>query len=289
MKIASFDIGIKNMAYCVFEYNADISGSRYPNIIDWNVLNLGDTEVLHCCNQTLKKSSQICNKKAKFMKTTSTGSQYFCVTHAKNSEYIIPNKIHTSLYVKKLKKDELINYMNANCISMPELGDSKKLLLEQVLFFFQTRVLDKIKKPKNANIVDLVTIGKNIKRDFNVLNSMNGLDQVIIENQISPIASRMKTIQGLLTQYFIMKYDENLCITYVSSSNKLKGLEKQNTGIASEYKQHKKDAIAHTKDFLENPIYMSWKHILSHSKKDDLADCFLQGIQFIRNSFGKTK
>ena len=28
---------------------------------------------------------------------------------------------------------------------------------------------------------------------------------VIIENQISPIANRMKTIQGMITQYFIMK------------------------------------------------------------------------------------
>jgi hypothetical protein len=50
---------------------------------------------------------------------------------------------------------------------------------------------------------------------------MLGVDVVLIENQISPIAKRMKDVQVLLTQYFIMKSDETVII-YVSSSNKLK-------------------------------------------------------------------
>ena len=46
------------------------------------------------------------------------------------------------------------------------------------------------------------------------------IDCVLIENQISKIASTMKTIQGMITQYFVMSHVEN--IHYISSYNKLK-------------------------------------------------------------------
>ena len=47
------------------------------------------------------------------------------------------------------------------------------------------------------------------------------ITHVLIENQISPIATRMKTLQGMLTQYYI-DHLENVDITFVSSVNKLK-------------------------------------------------------------------
>jgi len=48
----------------------------------------------------------------------------------------------------------------------------------------------------------------------------------------------MKTIQGMLAQYFIMRGQPNIVIEFVSSSNKLKDfvMEKNTT-----YTQHKKD------------------------------------------------
>ena len=106
---------------------------------------------------------------------------------------------------------------------------------------------------------------------------MNNIDVVLIENQISPIANRMKTIQGMLAQYFIMKYDE-IKIEFISSSGKLKGLSKENENLDSNYKQNKKDAVFHCNQYLEKDIYKEWKYVLNTDKKDDLADCFLQGI-----------
>ena len=45
------------------------------------------------------------------------------------------------------------------------------------------------------------------KTEFDKIDKLKDITHIIIENQISPIATRMKTIQGLLTQYFIMKYN----------------------------------------------------------------------------------
>ena len=48
--------------------------------------------------------------------------------------------------------------------------------------------------------------------------------------------------------------------------------------------QHKKDSIQICQQFLDNNDSMlQWKDILNTSKKDDLADSFLQGIWYIKN------
>jgi hypothetical protein len=70
------------------------------------------------------------------------------------------------------------------------------------------------------------------------------IDFILIENQIGPIANRMNSIQGMLTQYFIMKGLYN--IKYVSASNKLKNLIEKNTS----YSERKKQSILIAKDIL---------------------------------------
>jgi hypothetical protein len=106
------------------------------------------------------------------------------------------------------------------------------------------------------------------------------ITHVILENQISTIANRMKTIQGMLAQYFIMRGRPDIVIEFVSSSNKLKDFvaEKNTT-----YKQHKKDGIAICSRFLENnPGWSGWVSVLQTTKRDDLADSFLQGIWYLK-------
>ena len=91
----------------------------------------------------------------------------------------------------------------------------------------------------------------------------------------------MKTVKRMLTQYFIM---QEVCphIEYISSSNKLKDLT--NKTEENSYKQHKKDSIIICQKFLDNnePLFC-WKNILNTTKKDVLADSFLQGIWYIKH------
>ena len=65
---------------------------------------------------------------------------------------------------------------------------------------------------------------------------------------------------------------------FLQSLSKLKGFEKQNTDVASEYSQHKKDAVFYCKQLLNTEKYERWKFMMEAKKKDDLADCFLQGV-----------
>jgi hypothetical protein len=270
--IASFDIGIKNMAYCILDTSSDPNN---PIIKDWNVINLIQTNsVTHTCNQTCK-NKKICGKTAKFVKN----NNYYCNIHAKNSGFIIPSKKTTLQYFKKQKKDELIKIANMLFINIDNMN--RDIIIEKINKHYENNSLEIINNKKiKANDVDLVSIGKSIKLNFNNIPIMKNIGVVLIENQISPIANRMKTIQGMLAQYFIMNYD-NIQIEFISSSGKLKGLSKENENLDSNYKQNKKDAIFHCSQYLEKDIYKEWSDILNTDKKDDLADCFLQGISWI--------
>jgi hypothetical protein len=135
--------------------------------------------------------------------------------------------------------------------------------------------------------VDLITIGKNMKQELDKVLEMGGLDVsdtkididiAIIENQISTIASRMKTLQGMIAQYFIMKHTPH--IEFISASNKLKMFI---TKKKTTYTERKAESVEITAELLETKEeFRNFKGYLNkNKKKDDLADCFLQGIYYL--------
>ena len=151
-------------------------------------------------------------------------------------------------------------------------------------------------KPKKANYtyahdLDLITYGRNMMKHLDAILFAEGalpapIDMMIIENQISTLASRMKTLQGMLTQYFIMKNVPQ--IEFISASCKLKLFTDANSedgGVdASTYADRKKSGIIVCRSLGEisrkhNSDYVKWMPVFeNHKKKDDLADCFLQGL-----------
>ena len=303
MKVISFDIGIKNMAYCVLS-----STDNYdkPIIIhDWNVLSMVEenNSITYPCNCSIpgknkKTPSKLCGKKSKYQKN----EQYFCEKHAKkNTQWIIPTKQHSLSYIKKQKVQDIITLCNTHMLLIHH--DVKTLkkdkLVEILMEFYQQRCYEPIiaSKKINANDVDLICIGKSIKRLFNQLPDIDSITHVLIENQISPIANRMKTIQGMLAQYFIMKSD-NIHIEFVSSSHKLRQFKDisgiipiQNTITPVDktvknpnYKSHKNDGILYTNQILcKNDDFNKWSSAMNTPKKDDLADAFLQGLWYFKN------
>ena len=281
MKILSIDVGIKNLAICALETletpeTLELNVNAYKNfkIIYWNIINLSEEKkYCNCCNST-KKTVKQCIKPAIFYKDDSL----FCKTHAKNSKYLLPETINK---YKSLKLDALINLCEQHNIKYSE--STKSSLIKTIETYIEHSCL--ISLPKlNCNTINLIEIGKSIKSNLDNLNESTNLfmniDFILIENQIGPIANRMNSIQGMLTQYFIMKGLYN--IKYVSASNKLKNLIEKNTS----YSERKKQSILIAKDILikKNIDKKYIDFFESHSKKDDLADSLLQAIWFIKEN-----
>ena len=125
-----------------------------------------------------------------------------------------------------------------------------------------------------------------MKKKFNKIFENIQVDGVIIENQIGPLAMRMKTLQGMIMQHFIEK---NIpLVEEVSASNKLKEFlgNKKTT-----YSERKKESIIITRNILNENNYLNeWLEIFNkHKKKDDLADSFLQGRWYLKNTILKAK
>jgi hypothetical protein len=373
--IVSFDIGIKNLAYCVFSVREEQkppaqkpfseSGPKPPaekpfcassrpipvestepfTIRDWGIINLIEQDVVEKpkCNCRNSKGG-VCGKSASYSfgeaprheapkvrpeapkvrpeverpepkaepAPSAPNEILYCLVHAKSSGKLLPTKELSSAALKKLKVDELSKLCIKHGIQVLT-NDKKADILAKIVAHFAARTLTPLiaTKSKNANQIHLVEIGKRIKTQFDHVFSKYYLTHVILENQISPIAGRMNTIQGMVSQYFIMRdRTDQLAIDFISSAGKLKGfvpdtLAKMNEGSptkdpttriedpttsvvtngpANTYKTHKRDGIAFCNQFMTaNPGLATFRHIIDAStKKDDLADSFLQGIYFMR-------
>ncbi len=291
MKILSIDVGIKNLAFCLLErYQDDNLKDNDFKILKWDTINLID-----------QPSCNYCQKPACFSKN----QVYYCRPHAKKSDFLIPTQ-----EIEKIKQldigglreyivdngivcnnDETYNTndssANSNVSNNRTTGNvkyKKADLIKAIETFNQKKYLDKVKQ-ENAGLISLISIGINMKARLDeMLETVDKIDKILIENQLSNIAVRMKSLQGMLTQYFIMRGYQN--IEYISSTNKLKLLnsssdikDKPKDKQKTTYSERKKLGIEYCKEMLTKKGHDEWLQIfLKHGKRDDLADCLLQGL-----------
>ena len=268
MHIISIDVGIKNLAYNIFQYDIKRNTCK---IVDWKVCSLldesNDTTNL-MCSQVLCQKNPIC-----YQITEHTNDKlYWCKLHYKKHVFY-PEK-----NISKLKKNELLDLYA--CVQKKIPINCNTNLKKELVYTLKAKQAISLVKPKATKNVSLIDIGKGIVKQLSSLDVDFSDLYVLIENQISPIATRMKSIQAMITQYFIMK--EAKQIYFISSTQKLK-IFSENKNL--NYKQRKQASIDVVKSLLGS-------HHLSnileqHKKKDDLADAFLQGIVWIRNTYKK--
>jgi hypothetical protein len=179
------------------------------------------------------------------------------------------HRLHQTYTCKKhsvpnLSMDELVSQCTQRSIPVGTKAEMKKALFKEA----------KILPPPT-----LVDLGQQIMKRYNTRFST--VDIVLIENQIGPLACKMKSVQGLVVQYWLMRGAKVECI---SACNKLKLFH---TGKTT-YAQRKKLSIHYTKLLLTlNELNTNF---LTHKKKDDLADTFLQGVWYLQiNNCGLLK
>jgi len=274
MKVVSIDVGIKNMAFCVLN-----TTTTTEKVEIWDIINVAE--------ETPKKCG-CCIKPAKFKKNDT----YYCLKHAKaEKQYIIPTAELKPATINKHKIAQLILLADKYKIAFDKEKTKKPELLSLIHTYMNERCFEKAVEV-NASNVDLITVGRNIQKKFDAIfhSISHEITHVIIENQISPIANRMKTIQGMVAQYFIMK-NPAIVIEFISSSNKLKIVEKDTddedggcdeaTGDdKTTYASRKKKGVVVCLELLKDDKTMV-TYLKTHKKKDDLADAFLQGMWYI--------
>ena len=310
MKILSIDVGIKNLAFCLLEIPDDKKSSAPSyKIIRWDSISLLD-----------QKGCSNCGKPAKFCKQ----DKYYCRKHAKEvDQYQIPSA--KDLNLKRLNKTELEEYIDGldkdislNIFSQPKKNLKRQAIIEELEQYNNSRFFDPVKED-NAGLVSLIEIGYNLQQRLDSILTGITLDTILIENQLSNIAVRMKTLQGMLTQYFIMRGYRS--IEYIASQNKLKLFQERDKGKSktertsnkdlndkdsnnkdkdsnndqenkdskkndqekkTSYSDRKRMGIQYCTEILDSNNMDDWlKYMNKHGKRDDLADCFLQGLWWL--------
>lgn len=141
-------------------------------------------------------------------------------------------------------------------------------------------VLELCDKNTKASSVDNIIIGMNMYKLLDELLSDYDFDVILIENQIGRNAIKMKTIQGMLNMYFVMRGYNNTNIINYNAVHKLKHFLKNKKTTYTERKKLSKQITEQLcKLYYGDEIFNYYKKF---KKKDDLADCLLQCLDYIK-------
>lgn len=279
--ILTFDVGIKNLAFCLVKYDENNKDNENIlnriNIIDWDII---DVSAKHLYCHEIKNKRAICNSVAKYYSLKNITDNHdnpnnlvgYCKKHWKN----------ITQYNKLNKKTNLIKCykISSNPIYKDNFNTQIERLLTKLELFYQN-IICNLYYDINENFTDIV---KYKIKDM----------KIYIENQ--PVFKNpiMKTISIAIYTFFLMKKIINPdiinSINFISPMdktkktfiNKISNLLDINLNIEDLHKYDKRkefainitdNAINLIKKQLFTIISIN-KYILS-KKKDDYADTLL--------------
>jgi len=282
MKIVSWDVGIKNLAYCVMEKSEN--NDRPYKIYNWGIINVIETFYLKC-------NGKDCNKKCLYYNIIDGKQVGYCALHKRFVNLEIPEPIKLTdkqeckfIGRKKCTKQATFSINNECYCTQHKKSILAKITKNQTLVKY---------KPPNCNTIDIKKLKVNM---INLLDTYKDIlldvDHVVIENQPSLKNPKMKSVAETLYAWFLLRGQidspspiKNL--TYMCPSNKLKVnndntlcILKKSKNDTEKYKLTKQLGIIYCKQLLKNDD----EHLLflnNIKKKDDLCDAFLQGAYYI--------
>jgi hypothetical protein len=321
MNVISIDVGIKNCSFCVLT-------KQEKNVVmkHWDIVNLIDASssfalkkkenektstdsTIVAANQCtyINANKKRCTKAAVYKRVLNKEKEsfdYFCTAHAKKDRYFTATDLRPA-FLKKQSLKGLQSLIEKYNVVVPHSVPAKKKaeLMDLLGAHHFTHGLFLIHVPKKkvaCDQVPLQIVGRSIISFFDKVEGITDVTHVIIENQIGPLATKMKTVQGMLMQYFIMR-NINVRVEFINASNKLKDFDFAHDPLLDvhtdldlvetvakknkqDYKGRKKQAVAICTDLLATEATLAcWKDFFhSCKKKDDLSDCFLQGIWYLQ-------
>lgn len=299
MKICSWDVGVKNLSYCILSQN---NGSY--SICDWDNLNVIDDMPVSTCSQ-LAKNNKPCKSRAKFVGTVNGTQMVFCAKHSKVYPSLVKDRLEQieSCFDNPCPLDKRCCYVlkqkqvpcgkKAHCVS--NNGEylcnvHRKLRIKQQQKDLQLTEIKRV----NANKFPIDQLKIKLFKLLDSKPQLLQVDQMIIENQPTFKNPRMKSISNALFDYFVLrgivdKMKTNSIITkvkFICPSNKLKVDENNTlrtlskTDDGEKYKMTKALAVQYCKQMIANDK-KNLEFLLAAPKKDDLSDCYLQGVHYL--------
>jgi hypothetical protein len=283
MILLSFDVGIKNLAYCLLSINEiENSSKHFIEIIKWNIIDLSCDHVEEAKVEEEETAVKILKQCCKCKKSA---------TYCTHSNTMLPEDVMK--FCKKHAEEA-------------QLPMHPKLLKSNSKSGQTPYIVPLSKKKVSCNKINIVDLGKNIKCHLDVIFAeyMDKIDAVLIENQIGNLAGRMNVLQGMISQYFIMRNITK--IEFISATNKLKlfktiinkkssmseggNLDNVLESEKKLYKMRKDSGKMVCRSLLSfYPKLNEWiSKYDKHKKNDDLADCFLQGYYYAHLHFNET-
>lgn len=251
MKIVSFDIGLRNLAVCVLE-----GTSR-------NDITLLHWEVIDVMAEAVGLQKPVCYKCKKSANWVQNGT-YACKPHTTRTGSV-PTK--TSLNKKSLLDLQTIG------ASLEIVGHTKKQLVDTLYAHYKTNTWTRcVKSTKHTSVVDFAEpISKCLESRLSIWKDA---DWIAVEQQPD---KRMLCVQSMVHMWFV-------CQGYrckgVSATHKLTNIVTLQDSTKT-YSGRKKTGIVHAQQLIREPRWSAF--MMKHPKKDDLADCYLQGLWALEN------
>lgn len=248
--ILTFDIGIKNLAYCICHTDKNIQENL--RIIDWNVIDFSFKNKL--CNH-IKPKNKLCNKKAMFY---NNNDEYLCKEHGEFTKKLDLSKFKS--FKRISKNDDLKDTFNKTIDRLlTKLNDLYQILIRPY------DMCDSLKFMNNINIY---------------IENQPALKNPIMKS-ISIVLYSFFKMKKLENNNLINNID------FINASNKTKDtflkkiMSEENIPEIINYKDRKQFAIELVNNIIKN---INQKDVLNlininnydiTNKKDDLADTFV--------------
>jgi hypothetical protein len=254
-KVIAFDIGIKNLAFCVLENDTNVLALENCNILE-------PVEQVNCSKCTLKASYKADN-------------HVFCKRHIPKTHTILKELDTKKLPVIKVLK-ELIKTHNCE-----NLGNSKEQCLESLSKKFTFH----FEQPKQANAskISLEEIHDSLRKFVeDKWSALNGCTSVLLENQPAFKNPHMKSVQVLLFATLREKFLTNSqtpSYHLVHAKKKVTDAKKGDEG----YTERKNKSEERLKTLFDEGtvtnqiLYEEWNKA---KKKSDMADALCMCVDF---------
>lgn len=252
MKIVSVDVGLRNLAVAVLEGTS----RKDVRIVAWDVI-----DVIGEKNGVSRPSCFKCKKPAMW----TDKDTFACSKHCPK------NSALTKSSLNKKSIGELRELAEKYNISGTKKTELVGLIYKHLSAGGWTKFKGNARAP-GGGVLDLIP---DLICSLDARASWwTGVDMCIFENQLD---RRMFAVQSMLHMYFACR---GFLTSGISAKHKLENILTIDDRTDT-YRGRKKTGISHC-EALCPPCNLEF--FKSHKKKDDLADCFLQGLWYIEHS-----